>query len=262
MDAIDILYKENPYINSINIILTKFLPFRKLKLIENEYVKNTIVGEYNNEENNMIRSRELIEFNDMALNLIKNNGYFKIDAENLTPRGSRSLVCILILSNDDNGDIKKNKILKKNIDTIDKHNLLDELIIITDEIQFGKKSFIDCILSLKQNESHKNISSGEKALYNAYPSKFFRCDIPNIVNIYSHRIISNAEFTKELTSEYISKLNIPTIYTYDPIIVWLGGRPGNIIEIIRNSQTIESVYYRYIKHEIYKPEKVVAKLKK
>jgi DNA-directed RNA polymerase subunit H len=255
----DIVYKENPHINSINIILTKFLPFRKLILVENEHVKKSIVDAYNvdnDEDSDIAKPKELIEFNDMALNLIKNNGYIQITAENSVPRGSRNIVYILILSNDDNGDIKKNKILKKNIDTIDKYDVLDELIIITDEIQFGKKSFIDCIISLKQNES-KNT-----AIYNAYPSKFFRCDIPNIVNIYSHRIISDEEIIKELSSEYISIANIPTIYTYDPIIVWIGGRPGNVIEIIRNSQTIESAYYRYVKHEIYKPEKVVAKLRR
>ena len=255
----DIVYKENPHINSINIILTKFLPFRKLLLVENEHVKKSIVDAYNidnDEDNDIAKPKELIEFNDMALNLIKNNGYIQITAENSVPRGSRNIVYILILSNDDNGDIKKNKILKKNIDTIDKYDVLDELIIIADEIQFGKKSFIDCIIGLKQNESKKT------AIYNAYPSKFFRCDIPNIVNIYYHRIISDEEIIKELSSEYISIANIPTIYTYDPIIVWIGGRPGNVVEIIRNSQTIESVYYRYVKHEIYKPEKVVAKLKR
>jgi DNA-directed RNA polymerase subunit H (RpoH/RPB5) len=260
----DILYKENPYINSINIILTKFLPFRKLTLIENEHIKKSIVDAYNidnDEDNDIPKPKELIEFNDMALNLIKNNGYIQITAENSVPRGARNIVYILILSNDDNGDIKKNKILKKNIDTIDKYDLLDELIIITDEIQFGKKAFIDCIVGLKQNES-KNFGSMGSAIYNAYPSKFFRCDIPNIVNIYSHRIISDEEIIKELASEYISIANIPTIYTYDPIIVWIGGRPDDVVEIIRNSQTIESVYYRYVKYEIYKPEKIIAKLKR
>jgi DNA-directed RNA polymerase subunit H len=258
----DILYKENPYINSINTILTKFLPFRKLVLVENDHIKNSIVDAYNIDNNDdddcdiITKPKELIEFNDMALNLIKNNGFIQITAKNLAPRNSRDVVYILILSNEDNGDIKKNKILKKNIDMIDKYDVLDELIIITDEIQFAKKSFIDCIMALKQNES-KNT-----AMYNAYPSKFFRCDIPNIVNIYLHRILSDEEIIKELSSEYIATANIPTIYTYDPIIVWIGGRPGDVVEIIRNSQTIESVYYRYIKHEIYKPEKVVAKLKR
>jgi len=256
----DILYKENAYIKSIIIILTKFLPFRGLELIENDTITNAIVTAYNNEDD-IPRTKELIEFNDMALNLIKNTGFFQINAKNQSPRGARDLVTILILSNDDYGDLKKNKTLKKNIDLLDKDGYLDELIIITDKSQFNKKSFIDCIIELKQNEVYRDYS-GECARYNAYPSIFFRCDIPNVVTIYPHRIISDQEIERELNSEYILKSNIPTIYDYEPIIIWLGGRCGEVVEIIRNSITIESVYYRLIKSEIYKPEKVLAKLKK
>ena len=147
--------------------------------------------------------------------------------------------------------------IKKIIDTlsVDKDNNLDELILIAEKAQFSKSAFIKIIVELKKNEILRDFN-GERAIYNAYPYHNFIIDIPNHIMVPSHRIMTEEEIQKELYTEYIKKGDIYTIYEYDPPIIWLGGRDGQIIEIIRKSITsLEAPVYRLIKAELYKPDK-------
>jgi len=243
---------KNIYNAIVETILTKFLPYRKLSLIENDDITNEIINEMVSEN----KSKKLSDFYDMVTNNIKNAGYIQINAMRESPRGERNIVIFLILSNDDKiGDIKKNKNLKKIIDnySLPKENNLDEFIIITEKMQFLKKAFIDTIKELKKNEIPKDFN-GEMAIFNAYPSINFLFDVPNHCMVPKHRIMTEDEIQSELFSEYIKKNDIYTIYEFDPPIIWLGGKEGQIVEIIRQSITsLEASVYRLIKSEIYKP---------
>jgi DNA-directed RNA polymerase subunit H (RpoH/RPB5) len=191
----------------------------------------------------------------MIINNIKNAGFFQINTIRAEPRGNRNLVVFLILSDDDEKK-KKNKNIKKIIDgyALDKDNNLDEFIIITEKSEFLKSAFIKLMTELKSNEIARDFH-GEKAIYNAYPYHNFLYDIPNHISVSRHKIMEEQEIQDNLFSEYINKHDIYIIYEYDPPIVWLGGRDGQIVEVIRLSSTsMEAPVYRLIKFELYKPK--------
>jgi len=232
-----------------------------LDLIESDDINNLIINDMNILSDSLVdllsdspHSKKLSSFHDMITNNIKNAGYIQINTRRVNPRGDRYLVTFLILSNDDKlGDMKKNKNIKKIIDTSLASSELDEIIIIAEKMQFNKKPFIDTIQEFKRNEKSKDFD-GERPIFNAYPSINFLFDLPNHCMVPKHRIMTDEEIQSELFSEYIKKNDIYTIYEFDPPIVWLGGRDGQVVEIIRQSiSTLEAPVYRLIKAEIYKP---------
>jgi DNA-directed RNA polymerase subunit H len=49
------------------------------------------------------------------------------------------------------------------------------------------------------------------------------------------------------TRYYKQRTSFPRIYNTDPPIVWIGGRPGDMVRIYRPSETVgESIAYRYV----------------
>jgi DNA-directed RNA polymerase subunit H (RpoH/RPB5) len=252
-------FNKNIYNTIVETILTKFINYRKLTLIENEDINNSIIDEMNRETVEIAEiaetySKKLSSFHDIITNNIKNAGYIQINTKKEIPRGNRDIVVFLVLSNDDKlGDMKKNKNIKKIIDTALANESVDEIIIIAEKMHFNKKPFIDIVQEFKRHEKSKDFD-GEKPIFNAYPSINFLFDLPNHCMVPKHRIMTDAEIQSELFSEYIKKNDIYTIYEFDPPIVWLGGREGQVVEVIRQSiSTLEAPVYRLIKAELYKP---------
>lgn len=62
-----------------------------------------------------------------------------------------------------------------------------------------------------------------------------------------HKIMK-ADAVKELIKRYgIKKWQLPKIFDKDPIVMLLGAKPGDILEIRRKSQTAgETTYYRLV----------------
>ena len=124
-------HREDIYTQVLSTILVHFLKCRKLELIENSIINNSAVSNYEDYIYNEVVSKEMGDFNDCVLNIIKSNGNLQIDAINTrNPRGVRNVVSIIIVSAD-HTDFKKN--LKNLINNIDKENKLDECIIIIDK---------------------------------------------------------------------------------------------------------------------------------
>lgn len=62
-----------------------------------------------------------------------------------------------------------------------------------------------------------------------------------------HRILSDGEVEKLLKKFGIKKWQLPKIYDRDPVVMLKGAKPGEVVEITRNSQTAgESKYYRLV----------------
>jgi DNA-directed RNA polymerase subunit H (RpoH/RPB5) len=259
------LYKENIYSQVVKTIVKDFLPCRKLELIHTDIITNKIEQLYKtleeleeSEELGVISDTEissmyseLAEFNDIILNIIKNNGYIQIDANSVTPRGGRCIVSILILLNDDGKDKISN--IQKIIESICKNNtVLDELIIIADKINFLKKNFKELILFYKKKEIIDDYN-GIGAIYNAYPSIYFEFNVTKHSSVNYHSIMTKENIKKELDSEYINILQLPIIFEYDPNIVWIGARSGNVVQINRLYGSSISIHYKRVVYDIYTP---------
>lgn len=61
-------------------------------------------------------------------------------------------------------------------------------------------------------------------------------------------IILTPEEAKEVLNRYNAKLEqFPYILSTDPVIKEIGAKPGDLIKIIRKSETAgEAIYYRYV----------------
>lgn len=65
-----------------------------------------------------------------------------------------------------------------------------------------------------------------------------------------HRVLSPEEAQKVLEKYRIKPHQLPYILTSDPVVKALGAKPGDIIEIIRESPTAgKAVYYRVVVEE-------------
>ena len=74
-----------------------------------------------------------------------------------------------------------------------------------------------------------------------------KVDISKHEYVPKHAKMSNAEIEKLLSSYNISKKQLPRILKTDPIIIDLEVEPGDVIKIIRKSDTCgESTYYRVV----------------
>ena len=113
-------HREDIYTQVLSTILVHFLKYRKLELIENSIINNSAVSNYEEYIYNEVISKDLGDFNDCILNIIKSNGNLQIDSINTrNPRGDRNIVSMIIVSAD-HTDFKKN--LKSLINNIDKEN--------------------------------------------------------------------------------------------------------------------------------------------
>lgn len=87
---------------------------------------------------------------------------------------------------------------------------------------------------------------GRKGLAEAFSYTLFVTDI--IAGCAPHRILGEDEAAAVLNSLWFTPEDLCIIYDSDPPIVWIGGKPGQIVEIRSFSETAgESVTYRRIK---------------
>ena len=177
-------------------------------------------------------------------------GYIRIDAKRNVPRGSRDWVVIFILYNE--GDyFKHGPKLRKLLDSVYTSTLaqdrLDELIVIAESEFFAKKNLIDVITNLQKKHPTGPDFEGKLPFYGVYPYNIFVAVIPECVIVPKHRIMSIEEVDMLLNMNNLSKTDLAEISTTDPVIVWLGGKEGQVVEITRDSYTAgEAIYYRRI----------------
>ncbi|MHA1291779.1 MAG: DNA-directed RNA polymerase subunit H [Promethearchaeota archaeon] len=67
-----------------------------------------------------------------------------------------------------------------------------------------------------------------------------------------HHILLTKKETQDLLSKYqISVLDLPQMFEKDPVAIAIGAKEGDVVKIVRDSNTsVKKVdYYRYIKKE-------------
>lgn len=203
----------------INNIIHEFFPYRGFTLVKN----------YNINDDEIISNME-------------KNGFIRIDGINeKNPRGNRNYIIMIIVKNIDNGnmDIKK---IKKIIEDIDNDSRLDEVFLIVHRELFDKKNFIDII-----KELHNSQKTEDDIYYTICPYHNFSFSVPKCKILVPHILMTKDEVSELLQSERINIKDLPVILSNDVNIVWNGGRVGEVVKIIRNSESsLLSVVYRRI----------------
>jgi DNA-directed RNA polymerase subunit H (RpoH/RPB5) len=212
-------------------------------------ITSVIINEFFPYRNFTLKSQWLSD--DEIISDMEKFGFIRIDGINNTSRGNRNHIIVIILKSNDqsNPELKKIKKIIENIDSND--SLLDELFLIANKELFDKKNFNDIIKELHNRQKNGTDVNGTHAFYTICPYHNFAFSIPKCKSIFPHEIMTKEEVTELLQKERISIKDLPIILTNDPPIIWNGGRVGQVVRIIRNSESaMHALYYRRIETHI------------
>lgn len=185
-------------------------------------------------------------------------GYVRIDARRAVPRGARDWVVVLLLCAEGKY-AHHGPDLRKLLDGVCSEKLaredrLDELIVIVEEPFFSKKNLTDVIGDLQAGGASAADPAGTLPYYNAYPDYAFSSSIFDHECVPPHRVLSPDEVTALLASLRCSLADLPRVPVHEPPIIWIEGREGQVVEIIRDSQVaLKALYYRRIEKIAQKP---------
>lgn len=177
--------------------------------------------------------------------------YVRLDALRITPRGNRDWVVVLILGADGKYS-HHSPDLRKLIESIEterpaKEGRLDEIILIAEENFFSRKNLTDVIRESQNKQVGGPDLIGKTSFYNAYPYYNFALIVPDHKSVPLHRIMTGEEVTQLLQREHVNRNDFAIVFTSDAPIVWNGAREGQIVEIIRDSETAGiSLFYRRV----------------
>lgn len=224
-----------PPIIITNIIITEFFPTRNITLIKNKA--------YNDDE---------------VISDMEKYGYVRIDGISNVSRGQRNHIVFIIMKSNDSysgGNLELKKI-KKMIELIDnddvtKDNSLNEFFLIVNKEYFGRKNFDDIVKDLYNRQKNGLDTEGQNAFYSVFPYHNFSFSVPKCKILFPHIVMTKDEVNELIQKERINLRDLPVILTSDVNIIWNGGRPGQVVCILRYSESaLEAVYYRRIESHI------------
>ena len=168
-------------------------------------------------------------------------GYCRVDAERDVPRGARGHVVILVLARHGkyshySPDLKK---LLEGVaaEKITQEGRLDELIVVAEDEFFERKLLMEAVRAYQSGASSGPDPEGAAAHYSMYHYHVFALVVPEHVEVPAHRLMSDAEAEAYFRRERLTPQDLIVIYDTDPPVIWLGGRPGQLVEVTRNSET-------------------------
>jgi DNA-directed RNA polymerase subunit H len=185
-------------------------------------------------------------------------GYIRINAERRTPRGKRKHVVILVL--DESKKYSHNSPeLKKLMEAIDneppaKEGTLDEVLLVVDSSFLAKKNLLDIVKAYQEREArdskgaHCVDAAGKAPFYNVIDNISMRAAIPKHELVPEHQLMSLEETAEFLRFQSKELADFSQIRHNDPQMLWIGGRPGQLVRIIRPSEaTCLSMAYRAVR---------------
>jgi len=115
---------------------------------------------------------------------------------------------------------------------------LQELILVAPDVFFTKSNLLEIF------KKHADASS---AYYNPQPYHRFSMNLLKSVSVSPHRIMSEAE-VKQTFKYGEKKTDLPVILITDPVVLWIGARVGQVIEVTRwSSSTGHAITYYRVK---------------
>lgn len=218
--------------------ITEFIPARKMSITDYMLAKNTII-DYTDDDK-------------LAL-LISKFGYVRIDAIASVPRGSRDWILTIIIPKDSDMSTKPSKLrdVLSSIHNEDafKTGRLYELNIVLDQSLISKNSLMNIYSPYIATVGPD--TEGSSPFYNIYPFSVFSMNILNSSSVGKYRIVQDDEISLQGIG-FNNRSDLSIINSNDPPIIWIGGRDGQIVEIIYDSETAgTAVTYRRIEKPVF-----------
>ena len=187
------------------------------------------------------------------------DGYVRLDAEHLDPRGPRRWVVFLVLQAE--REYARNSPRLANLlqlvvetDPAARAGLLDELFIVAPQTFFERANLVEAVRSV---QARYRLESGVPASDPAGTAPFitlcgyvnFALCVPEHILSPACRVMAEPELEEMLRREMLQRVDLPQIHHVDPMVLWAGARVGQVLEISRTSNTAGwSVYWRRIVH--------------
>lgn len=188
-------------------IIEKLPIYRNLKLLSNKIAEKDF--------ENKITVQQYINIKFKHLPQERNN------LQGTEPKQERNLDVFILP--DRSRYIRDNNVKKNWLSTLENDKNIDDIMIIYEQ------------RSLKNTQLEK-FQSINKFL-EAWSYEKFIVVIPEHISVPEHRFATKEEIENATTNQYINKNNdLPLILAEDPPVVWIGGRPGDIIYIKRLSE--------------------------
>lgn len=187
---------------------------------------------------------------DAIVTEMEHRGYVRIDARRRSPRGPRSHVVILVLSHSGKY-VHHSPDLRGLLGGLDSEpatrGKLDEIILVVEMEFFRKKNLLEVVRGFQKAEVGGADPDGIGPIYNIFPYHVFSSDLPKQKAVPKHRVMSGAEVSAYLKRERLTVRDLFSIPADDPPVIWIGGRPGQCVEVERDSETAgRAVVVRYI----------------
>ncbi len=179
---------------------------------------------------NADRSRFMLELDHF--------GYFR--AEGATPEGQLVVVLLLAMKGkfSEHGPQLRQLLAGLNAEEAARSGRLAEVLVIAPDEVLAKKNLTDIVAEFRP-------APGEGgALHALYAYHVFSLDLPRAQCVPLHEIVPPAEVEALLARERLTERDLKMMPSSDPPVVWIGGRPGQVVRTTSPSETAgESIDY-------------------
>ena len=215
------IFKDNPA-HRVFRYLGRFLECRGLVAVE----KSADGGE---------RSR------DRFVAELHSRGYFRLDA--VEPK-TKEVTTIILLSPQgqytSHAPQLRSLVGSLDIEASAKTRKLCEVIVIVPPLLLKKKNMTLVIKEFRERYRREGVGA---KYYNMYGYPIFSFDVPRAQCIPRPEIVPPDEVEEILSRERISKNNIKKMEAArEPPVVWIGGRPGQVVRTVAVSETAGRAY--------------------
>ncbi len=154
----------------------------------------------------------------------------------------------IFLFSENNIYVQANADMKKLLSKFIKTDRKQRIILITNEV-----------LSVYHK---KSIAKEKNVIIDAYKHEIFDFILPRANSSSPHRILSGEEISNITNNElFCHVVNLPKIFDTDPQCVWIGAKPGDVLEITMNTDISGNCvrYHLVIPHTFRMTEKNISK---
>lgn len=190
---------------------------------------------------------------DQFISNITQVGYFRLDAED----ANRRVLVLLILATNgkytDHGPRLRDLITSLHFEDFAVEERFSEVMVVAPEEILKKKNMTDAVYGFRKpveaakKDGVAKKPEGKRAdYYNIYPYAVLSIDIPRVRCIFPHVIADRAEVAAHLTRERLSISSLKRLLATEPLVIWIGARPGNVIRIQSPSETAREACDYYV----------------
>ncbi|MDF1729148.1 MAG: DNA-directed RNA polymerase subunit RpoH/Rpb5 C-terminal domain-containing protein, partial [Sulfitobacter sp.] len=149
----------------------------------------------------------------------------KIGYWNIVAKAGGALAAIVVARQQSLPDFRKiiNGVLSRSVDG----QKIGHLVLISPAEMVGDQKFRSFLRGLRDEGLRVEMVSNVK----------FAANLPELPQVPKHHLMAEAEVEAYLEANRLKRADLPAIKSNDAMAIWLGAVPGNVVMILRDSET-------------------------